>query len=70
MIKIKLIREIIGKDLIKEYEKKYDNPEELKKIFEETEDMKLELDYDEWNYFIKHPEETLEQTHIIYSIKV
>ncbi|MCL2157617.1 MAG: MarR family transcriptional regulator [Methanobrevibacter sp.] len=69
MIKIKLIREVIGKDLIKEYEEKYGTPEKLKKIFEETEDMKLELDYDEWKYFITHPEETLEQTHIIYDYK-
>ncbi|MCL2688073.1 MAG: winged helix-turn-helix transcriptional regulator, partial [Methanobrevibacter sp.] len=69
IIKIKLIREIKGKDLIKEYERKYRTLENLKKIFEETEDMKLELDYDEWKYFKKHPEEILEQTHMIYDYK-
>ena len=69
MIQIKLIRVIKGKDLIKEYEKRYRTLENLKKIVEETENMKLELDYDEWKYFKKHPEETLEQTHIIYDYK-
>jgi len=69
MIKIKLIRKIKGKELVKEYEKNYRTLENLKKIVEETENMKLELDYDEWKYFKKHPEETLEQTHILYDYK-
>ena len=69
MIKITLIREIIGKDLIKEYEKKYKTLENLKKIVEETGNMKLELDYDEWIYFKDHPNETLKQTHIMYDYK-
>ena len=69
MIKITLIREIIGKDLIKEYEKKYKTLENLKKIVEETGNMKLELDYDEWIYFKDHPDETLKQTHIMYDYK-
>ncbi|BBL61197.1 MAG: winged helix-turn-helix transcriptional regulator [Methanobrevibacter arboriphilus] len=69
MIKIKLIREIKGKQLIKEYEELYDTPENLKKIVEETEDMKLDLDYDEWIYFKDHPEEILKETHILYDYK-
>lgn len=44
MIQIKLIREIKGKDLIKEYEEKYNTPESLKKLVEEIKDIKLELD--------------------------
>jgi len=69
MIQIKLIREIKGKDFVKEMEKLYSTPTNLKKIVEETEDMKLELDFDEWVYFKDHPEETLKQTHILYDYK-
>ena len=69
MIKIKLIREIKGKDYVKEMETLYGTFENLKKIVEETEDMKLELDYEDWVYFKDHPEETLKQTHMLYDYK-
>jgi len=69
MIQIKLIREITGKKLIDEYEKLYNTPKNLKKIVEETENMKLELDYDEWIYFKDNPDETIKQTRILYDYK-
>jgi len=69
MIKIKLIREIKGEEYVKEMETLYNTPENLKKIVEETEDMKLELDYDDWVYFKDHPEERLKQTHMLYDYK-
>ena len=69
MIQIKLIREIKGKEYVKEMEEKYTNPKNLKAVYEEHEDMKLQLDYDDWIYFKDHPEETLKQTHILYDYK-
>ncbi|KZX17699.1 hypothetical protein MBFIL_00140 [Methanobrevibacter filiformis] len=70
MIKIKLIRNIKRKDLITEYEIKYKNMKELRKLSEKTpEDINLDLDLDEWEYSLTHPEEILEQTRIIYNPK-
>ena len=67
MITIKLIREIKGKDFIKEMEKEHGSIEQLKKVFEDGKgDMKLELDLEDWEYFTNHPEKTLKQTRIIY----
>jgi len=67
MIKIKLKRTIKGKIYIKEMEEEHGSIEELKQIFKDGKgDMKLELDLEEWEYFLDHPEENLEQTRIIY----
>jgi len=67
MIKIKLKRTIKGKDYIKEMEEEHGSVEELKQIFKDGKgDMKLELDLEDWEYFLDNPEEDLEQTRIIY----
>ncbi|WP_211261679.1 hypothetical protein [Methanobrevibacter filiformis] len=43
---------------------------ELRKLSEKTpEDINLDLDLDEWEYSLTHPEEILEQTRIIYNPK-
>ena len=67
MIKIKLMRKIKGKYLIKEYEQKYGSLKKAKEQFEKNPDMLLELDLEEWEYFQDHPEEELEQEHLIYA---
>lgn len=67
MIKIKLVREIKGKDLVKEFEKTYGKIENLKKIFDkEKGNMKLEMDLEDWEYFLKNPEEIYNQEIILY----
>jgi len=67
MIKIKLVREIKGKDLVKEFEKIYGKIEDLKKIFDEGKgNMKLEMDLEDWEYFLENPEETNHQEITIY----
>jgi len=70
MIKIKLTRKIIGKDLTEEFEKFYGSMEELEKIFKDGEgNMKLEMDLEDWKYFLEHPNEEYNQEIIIYDEK-
>ncbi|MDR0912696.1 MAG: MarR family transcriptional regulator [Methanobrevibacter sp.] len=67
MIKIKLTRKIKGKDLIKEFECGYGTLSYLKNIIEKGKgNMKLEMDLEDWEYFLEHPEEEMEQERIVY----
>ena len=70
MIKIRLLRTISGKDLVTEFEKKYDTLENLQKMFkEDNENMELEMYIEDWEYFLDHPDEITEQEKILYSEK-
>ena len=69
MIKITLIRNIKGKDLIKEYEQKYGSLEKLKKEYEKDGDMIMEIDIEDWEYFKDHPDENMNQKTILYNFE-
>jgi len=69
MIKITLIREIKGKDLIKEYQEKYGSLEKLKKEYEKIDDMIMELDIEDWEYFKDKPNEIMKQKKILYNFE-
>ncbi|MCL2114962.1 MAG: winged helix DNA-binding protein [Methanobrevibacter sp.] len=70
MIKIRLLRTISGKDLVHEFEKKYDTLENLKIMFQEdNENMELQMYIEDWEYFLNHPDEITEQEKILYSEK-
>jgi len=70
MIKIRLLRTISGKDLVTEFEKKYDSLENLQNMFnEDKENMELEMYIEDWEYFLDHPDEITEQEKILYSEK-
>jgi predicted transcriptional regulator len=70
MIKITLIREIKGKDLIKEYEKKYGTIEKLEKLCKKHDDNPLiALDLDDWEYFKDKPDEIMKQKKILYNFE-
>jgi DNA-binding transcriptional MerR regulator len=68
MIKITLTKDMLGKDLIKEFENTYGSIKDLKEIFEkDPENMKLYTDLDEWEYFLKHPEENIQKKHVKFT---
>ena len=70
MIKIKLTGHISRKELVNEFKIKYRTIENLKKLSkEEPNDVNLELDIDEWEYSLEHPEEIMEETKILYNPK-
>ncbi|KZX17209.1 hypothetical protein [Methanobrevibacter filiformis] len=56
-----------GKELVKSLEKEYGSNDVLERAFNRTENMKLEMDLENWEYFLKHPAEEIEQQKIIYA---
>lgn len=69
MIEIKLTRTIKAKDFIKELEEKYGTVENLKKIVKATEDVKLQLDAEDWEYFKDKPDEDIHDSILIFDEK-
>ena len=68
MIEITLIREFKGKDLINDFEKQYGSMDKIKRVFERGKgNVKLKLDLDDWKHFLKHPNETVKETKVIYT---
>ena len=68
MIEITLVKELKGKDLIRDFEKKYESMDKIKRILDRGKgNVKLELDLDDWIYFLKHPNEKVRETRIIYT---
>ncbi|MDR0900499.1 MAG: MarR family transcriptional regulator [Methanobrevibacter sp.] len=68
MIEITLVKELKGKELVKDFEKIYGSIDKLKRVFERGDgNVKLELDLEDWEYFLKHPDEELRETRLIYT---
>jgi len=67
MIALRMIREISGKEKINELEKTYGSIKNLKRLFEnDNENMLLYSDLEDWEYFLKHPDETIEEGKTIF----
>ena len=67
MIPITTIKVIKGKEKIIELEKKYGSLKNLKRKFKnDNENMTLYSDLEDWKYFLKHPEEELEDGKTIF----
>jgi len=67
MIRITLIRKTDGKGLIELFKNKYGSLKSLEKIFKEKKDnMKMKLDLDDWKYFLKNPDEKVEDSETIF----
>ena len=70
MIKIKLIKEKNGAKLIKEFKETYGSIEALERAFKrDSENVKLYMDLEDWEYFQDHPDEEIRETEIIYTDK-
>jgi hypothetical protein len=60
-VKITLIREIKGSELVKDMEKEYGSMLKLEKLYEQNMDnLKLYSDLEDWKYYSKNPDEVLE----------
>ncbi|MDR3291543.1 MAG: hypothetical protein LBT10_05260 [Methanobrevibacter sp.] len=67
MIPLTIIRLIKGKDKVNELENKYGSLKNLKRKFEmDDENMLLYSDLEDWEYFLKHSEEELEEGKTIF----
>jgi len=67
MIPVTMIRKIKGKDKIFELENTYGSLKNLKRKFaKEDENMLLYSDLEDWEYFMNHPEEELEEGKTVF----
>jgi len=66
MIKIKLIKETNGKEIVKGYEKIYGSIDRLKRIVKRNpNDKKAYYDLDDWKYFKVHLDEKVKETDVL-----
>ncbi|MCL2116214.1 MAG: winged helix-turn-helix transcriptional regulator [Methanobrevibacter sp.] len=67
MIPLTIMRIIKGKDKIRELENQYGSLKNLKRKFEkDNENMLLYSDLEDWEYFLKHPNEEQEEGKTIF----
>lgn len=67
MIPLTIMRIVKGKDKIRELENKYGSLKNLKRKFEkDNENMLLYSDLEDWEYFLKHPDEEQEEGKTIF----
>jgi predicted HTH transcriptional regulator len=67
MITIKMTNITTGKEIIKDYERKYGSMNNLKEIIKsDPENMKTNFDLEEWEYYLKHPDEKVKDGKTIY----
>ena len=67
MIPITTIKLIKGKEKIRELEKKYGSLKNLKRKYKnDNENILLYSDLEDWKYFLKHPEEELEEGKTVF----
>ena len=67
MIRTTVIRKTNGKNLVKLFKNKYGSIKKLEKSFEEKKgNMKMKLDLDDWKYFLKNPEEKVEDSETFF----
>lgn len=54
-MRITLIKRQKGTDVIKDLTQKYGSKKELEGLFNQTNNMEMFIDLENWNYFIEHP---------------
>lgn len=70
-MRITLIKEITGRELIQDFEKTYGSLSRLEKLHERNpEDMKIYMDLDDWKYYLDHPDEIIEDGKTIITEKL
>ncbi|MDO5850657.1 MAG: MarR family transcriptional regulator [Methanobacteriaceae archaeon] len=71
MIEIRLIKQTNGKEIVKEYEEIYGSIDKLQRVFKnDPENMKLYTDLEDWEYFIKHPNEKVEDGRTLFTEEI
>jgi DNA-binding Lrp family transcriptional regulator len=62
-----MIRTIPAKKMIKEFEKMYGSIEQLEKVLKNGDgDMKMDMDFQDWEYFKNHPDEEIKDGKTIF----
>jgi predicted HTH transcriptional regulator len=70
-MRITLIRQITGKELVEEFENTYGSLKRLENLYErKPENMKLYSDLDDWKYFREHPDEIIEDAKDVITEKL
>ncbi|MDZ4172145.1 MAG: hypothetical protein U1C19_08250 [Methanobacteriaceae archaeon] len=70
-MKVTLIREISGAELIHGFEKTYGSINKLEKLHQRNpENMKIYMDLDDWKYYQEHPQEIIEDSKTIITEKL
>ncbi|MBZ9571059.1 winged helix-turn-helix transcriptional regulator [Methanobrevibacter sp. TMH8] len=68
MISIKMIKKTTGKGMIRKFEKAYGSFDGLERIVKkDPENMIAYYDLDDWKYFLKHPNEEVEDGKTIFT---
>jgi hypothetical protein len=63
-----MIKKTTGKGMIKKFEKMYGSYDKLKRIVKkDTQNMIAYYDLDDWKYFIKHPDEEVEDGKTVFT---
>ncbi|MGL4669840.1 MAG: MarR family transcriptional regulator, partial [Methanobacteriaceae archaeon] len=67
MIAIRMIKKTIGRNIVDEYIKTYGSIENLKNVIKRDPDnIKTNYDLEEWEYYLKNPEEEVEDGKTIF----
>ncbi|MDP3624486.1 MAG: hypothetical protein Q8R66_11265 [Methanobacteriaceae archaeon] len=70
-MRIKLTRELKGRDLVQEFRKTYGSISELETLYENNLDnLKLYTDLEDWKYFSENLDDALEDGKIIFTDKL
>ena len=57
---ITLIKNQTGAEFVKDIKEEYNSLQDIRKAYEKTNNMKLLVDMENWEYYHEHPDETLE----------
>ena len=67
---ITLIKKQRGTDVIKDLIQKYGSENELERLFNQTNNMEMMKDLENWNYFLENPNEIMEKGRLWLQIKL
>ena len=67
---ITLIKKQRGTDVIKDLIQKYGSKKELERLFNQTNNMEMMKDLENWNYFLENPNEIMEKGRLWLQIKL
>jgi hypothetical protein len=64
---LKLIKKRNGSEFIQELKEKYESVEDLQRLMKKhPENLIYPLDYDDWLYYLEHPDEIIETEDVIF----
>jgi len=67
---ITLIKRQNGTEFIKDMILKYGSKKELERLFNQTNNMEMLIDLENWNYFLENPNETIEKGETLVTNKI